>query len=249
MKFALINHSSAADADMALIAQAMQVYCGHVCTAWGLAVSTIDFVPGRTKAPDDAYPMVAFDAPDVADALGYHDVDPSGKPYGRAFLNVVPGKVVLRDVTGQGASLAGVISHELAEMLGDLFANLYADGPLRLHGKSYAQVALELADPVQESAYPITVQGRFVDASNFVLPAWFDPKSKSTDVDYLKRLKAPMTLDIGGYAIVRGSSGIGQIFGRGVSRPKRVTHWVPPRKWRLEHSAAAGSRSHRRLAA
>ena len=133
------------------------------------------------------------DTSDTPGAAGYHDEDPvTAMPFVKVFA------LSTDDDTGV------TMSHEFVELTEDAPANRWVDGP---GGMSYA---LELGDPVEGDTY--VVDGEQV--SNFVYPAWFDPKAKSTEkFDYLGKLKAPFTMTPGGYMIVRTEPGsISQVF-------------------------------------
>jgi hypothetical protein len=250
VRIALLNLSAASDHDVVQIGTALQVYLQHVATAWERAPIEIAFMPGVGVAPDGWNPLVVFDKPDQPGLEGYHDVDGTGRPYGRAFLNTVPDRVVLRDTGGKGASLAGVLSHEAAEMALDVLANAWQDGPFvdPLSQRSYQQVATELCDPVQEQSYAIGD----VDVSNFVYPAWFNRRAAvGQRVDHLGKLAMSLTLAPGGYAIVRGSVADEQVFARlfrrGARKPTRIDHATPQATWRERMKTLRGGRTVRRL--
>lgn len=144
--------------------------------------------------PAGAWPVVILDDPDVAGALGYHDLDPNGKPYARVFA---------RPTLTAGVSLSSVISHEVCEAVVDPYANLWADAN---HGVSYA---FEACDPVESDAYMIDG----VEVSNFVTRAWFDPSATNGPFDHMHKLDAPFTMSPGGYLIKMVDGNITQVFG------------------------------------
>src|SRR5437764_6488237 len=108
MRIALLNLSSAANHDLALMADVLKVGLTHVCEAWERAPVDVQFMASTSVAPPGWVPLVAFENPDQAGAgaEGYHDVDEVGRPYGRAFRSVIPGGTVLHDPSKTGASLA-----------------------------------------------------------------------------------------------------------------------------------------------
>jgi hypothetical protein len=140
------------------------------------------------------WPVYILQNPDVAGALGYHDLDPNGQPYGRVFVE---------PTVQAGVSVSSVLSHEIVEAYCDPDANLWAD---RQNGVS---VAFEACDPVEASSYEING----VEVSNFVTRAWFDPTLKSGRFDYLEHLSAPLTLEKGGYEILMTDGKVSQSFG------------------------------------
>ncbi len=243
---------------MVIGAAAIAIYLNRdVCQAWERAPIEVEFMKGLTKAPDGWSPLVAFDKPDQIDVEGYHDVDDMGRAYGRAFLSMIPGGAILHDKTGDGASLLGCLTHEAGEMALDVLANAYQDGPLVdvASGHSYAQVAVEIADPVQSLAYSISVNGELVDAANHVFPTWFNRRAVGQPVDKMGALKVPLSLAPGGYAIVRDTSTDAQVFARLLGRTLRASpqplkvyhHSTPPAPWRELMKAAPGGRTARRL--
>lgn len=257
MRLALLNMSQASNHDMALIADALKIGLGHVTTAWERQPIDIAYMPTAKIAPQGWAPLVAFEQADQADAAyeGYHDLDEQGRPYGRAFLSAIPGGAILHDPSGAGASLAAVLAHEAAEMALDLMANAWIDAPFTdpatMH--AYSQIALELADPVQELTYQISVEGVPVDFSNFIYPAWFDRRAAAVPFDHMGALKTPLTLAPGGYAIVRETKPDRQVFarllGRRVAGVRKVSAVRPPAAWRETMKKHAGGRTRRRLAA
>lgn len=254
MKLALLNLSSAPNEQMAKIATALKLYLVDVCNAWERASIDVAFYPGQELAPLGWSPLVAMEQPDQPGAEGYHDVDELDRAYGRAFRACIPGGEVLHDKAGAGASLAGVLAHEAAEMALDILANAYQDGPFRdvATGKSYAQVAVELADPVQELAYQVQADGEPVDVSNFILPNWFDRRATHGPFDKMGVLTAPLTLAPGGYVIVRDAKPERQIFARLLGRAApagahKIAAPRPPAAWRDKMKLHHGGRTKRRL--
>lgn len=144
------------------------------------------------------WPIYILKDPDTADALGYHDVDPNGRPYGRVFTSVS---------RQAGVSLSSVLSHEVIEAFVDPYCNDWSDSG------SYS-VAHEACDPVQNSTY--TYHG--VELSNFVTREWFDAAAKRDpklhrQFDYLDHLESPFELEQGGYLIVMDDGQVSEKFG------------------------------------
>jgi hypothetical protein len=107
----------------------------------------------------DAVLYLADDA-DVADAIGYHDENARGIPFGFIFTEVAK---------RMGEDWSVTLSHEALELIGDPLANLLVSGP---HPHEHRKVFywVEMADPVQSDVYEI--EG--VKVSNFLLPSYFD---------------------------------------------------------------------------
>jgi len=249
----VINHLDTHDDVAQKIAEVGQLYSDLVCAAYELAPGKVKFTPGAAK-PDDGYlAMGLFLRPDAADALGYHDIDPRGLPYGKAFLSVIPNNILLRDPTGHGGSLAGVVMHELAEMLGDRYANVWAFGKIvdKKKRRTFGAVAFELADPVQDAAFVLkSKDGTEVDCSDFVLMNWFNPDTAATaKTSYTGAAQGPFHVAPGGYLIVAKPSGETQILGRriGGAAQNRLEHAkdAPP-AWRTEMQALPFARGTRR---
>lgn len=253
MKVQIINHLGSSDAEVQKIAEVAQLFAVMVCADHELAPCEVEFIAGAPVPRVGWLAMGLFLNPDVSGALGYHDLDPRGLPYGKAFLSVVPGQVMLHDPSGHGASLAGVVMHELAEMLGDRFANLWAFGLVhdpRHPKRKFGALAYELADPVQDAAFQMkSKDGTDVDCSDYVLPAFFNPDTPATQMtSRTGAAVGPMACAPGGYLIVAQEHGETQVFGRKIgAHHERVLHdEVDPPAWREEIRALPGSRSSRR---
>jgi hypothetical protein len=159
----------------------------------------VTFDPGVSVVdPKQVTPVIIVDTPDVDGALGYHDTDDQGNPFVKVFVNPILDNG--GSITSGSNSLSVTISHELLETLADAGANVWADGP---EGFDYAY---ELCDPVESDSYDI--EG--VSVSNFVYPAYFQPKFKGrTDLKYdqMGTVKDPLTMTAGGYLIQRTEPG------------------------------------------
>lgn len=145
-----------------------------------------------TETPTYDWEVLVVDDPDQADALGYHDVSPQGKPYGKVFIKVCQQFNV---------PWISVLSHEILELVGDPGANQWAHDPT---GRLWA---FEMCDAVQDHLY--NIDG--VPVSNFVLPNFFIPNS-APPYDYMKVLTAPFTVNKG-YSIVGKITQVSQVFG------------------------------------
>jgi hypothetical protein len=120
------------------------------------------------KDPDDAkLPELKGDAiiylwneVDVEDALGYHEANAAGTPFGFVFTELVKQLKEPWTVT---------FSHEALELIGDPEANLLVAGPHPEDPKKEVFHWYEMCDAVQDETYK--VDG--VAVSNFVLPLYF----------------------------------------------------------------------------
>jgi hypothetical protein len=123
------------------------------CPEYGLAawaLTTDQYINGPRLA--------IFGPSDVPNALGYHDVGPNGLPYGDVFAD---GETL--------DELSETISHELKEMIGDLYANRW-----RTRASDSVAFAEEACDAVQGTPY--RVDG--VLCANHVCDAWYQENSK-----------------------------------------------------------------------
>ena len=89
------------------------------------------------------------------------------------------------------------LSHEVIEAYVDPDLNLWAEGPRK------TLWAYEACDPVEESSYTVSVDGRRVGVSNFVYPTWFDLEFARGDrFDHLRETTGPFHV-ASGYANYR----------------------------------------------
>jgi hypothetical protein len=100
-----------------------------------------------------------------------------------------------------------VLSHEIAEMFGNISCNLWLPHPARPGYK----LARELSDPCQTGRYPIDVtilgETRTLVVSDFVLPAYWVAGAPAP-YNYLDTMEIPGEILPGGYQIVRGPDGV-----------------------------------------
>lgn len=140
--------------------------------------------PDDEKLPElrgDAI-IYLWDEVDVDDALGYHDLNAAGVPFGFVFTELVKELKEPWTVT---------FSHEALELLADSEANLLVAGPHPADPKAEVFHWYEMCDAVQDEKYK--VDGVWV--SNFVLPLYFtpDPEEGGRN-DFLGRVYKKTTL-------------------------------------------------------
>lgn len=180
----------------------------HAAPAWGLKPVLMRAVTAANQAAAGDTVIIVMDTPDQAGALGYHTEDPGGKRWGRVFVQPVldnHGTVLQGPLT-----VASVLSHEGMEALVDPGCCFWAQAA------SGSYYALEVGDAVENDSYRVTPAGQpSTDVSNFCLPAWFDAQASPTaKFDWMGKIKAPFTLDAGGYAVTQTPGGAPQqIFG------------------------------------
>lgn len=102
---------------------------------------------------------------DVKDALGYHDLNNRGIPYGFVFTEVARQMKEPWSVT---------LSHEALEIIGDAEVNILAAGPHPTKPQQLVYYWYEMCDAVQAETYPMDG----IAVSNFVLPLYFTTDSE-----------------------------------------------------------------------
>lgn len=175
----------------------------EVAPAWDRLPPSIVLEKGETPRDPGAYPIVIFDDADQPGALGYHDVGPDGRPYGKVFA---------RTTAENGGNVSTTLSHEAIEMFLDPDCTLWAlgtDG--RLH-------AVEGCDACEADEYSVTVGDETVKVSNFLLPAYFSASQmRGSRFDFMGRLSAPSPAKTsGGYSIDADIGNEGQSFATAV---------------------------------
>ena len=104
--------------------------------------------------------MYVWDQVDVDDALGYHDKNDRGIPYGFVFKELAKELEEEWTVT---------LSHEALELIGDPEVNLLVVGPNPNDRRKRVFHWYEMCDAVQDENYEIDG----VKVSNFLLPLYF----------------------------------------------------------------------------
>ncbi len=126
--------------------------------------------------------LYLWDKADVADALGYHEANNQGIPYGFVFTEI--SKQI-------GEEWTVTLSHEALELIGDPEVNLLVAGPDPRHSKGTVFHWYEMCDAVQAETYQIDG----VSVSNFILPLYFTSSDeKGGRNDFLGRKHAGKTL-------------------------------------------------------
>lgn len=166
----------------------------HFAPIWGKDAE-LGFISSEESPPEGTWWMVVADDPDVAHALGYHDLTMKGLPLGKVFVK--PSLKV-------GESVSVPLSHEVLEMLLDPDINKYAMDPsaLRLY-------AWEACDAVQGDTY--VIDG--VEVSNFLYPDFFSRYDVPGRLDYLNLCDKSFETRPFGYQIVTEGSRIFQVYG------------------------------------
>ena len=101
-----------------------------------------------------------WDQADIDGALGYHDANFAGLPFGFVFTQI-------SQMLNEPWSVT--LSHEALELIADASANQFAAGPHPAHPQRLVFHWYEMCDAVQAETYDIDG----VEVSNFVLPLYF----------------------------------------------------------------------------
>ena len=104
--------------------------------------------------------LYLWDGSDVEDALGYHDRNARGVPYGFVFTRLSQ---------QLGESWTVTLSHEALEMAVDPHVNLLVQGPHPADADATVFHWYEVCDAVQAETY--TIDG--IAVANFLLPLYF----------------------------------------------------------------------------
>lgn len=134
--------------------------------------------PDKLKLPEMRGDAILYlsDKTDVADALGYHEANFRGIPYGFVFTDLCKKLKESWTVT---------LSHEALELIGDAQGNLLVQGPHPSNPKKEVFHWFEMCDAVQSQTYKIDD----IEVSNFVLPLYFTPEEQEGGRnDFLGRL-------------------------------------------------------------
>lgn len=140
--------------------------------------------PEKQELPDMRGEAIIYlwDKADIPGALGYHDRNNRGIPFGFVFTQLSQ---------AVGESWTVTLSHEALELIADPEVNLLAMGPHPANPDAIVFHWYEMCDAVQAETYQIDG----VEVSNFVLPLYF---TVSEEVggrnDFLARIHDGLTL-------------------------------------------------------
>jgi hypothetical protein len=186
IQVALINQSKDLDdANLATIKTALQHQVNQdFMPVWGVTAE-LAIVPEGENPPPGSWWLVFLDDSDQAGALGYHDLTPDLHPVSKVF--------VATDLK-YGAAPSVTASHELLEMLGNPYLGDCVVDPRT--GRLYAK---ENADAVEADEFGYR-KGEVL-VSDFVLPAFFDPRHRGKDIplSFKGNVTEPFSLAKGGY--------------------------------------------------
>jgi hypothetical protein len=186
-KIAIINKTTCvSDADLASYVTAIQTQITNdFSPVWGVSADLV-FVPKDHHPEPSMWWIAVLDDSDVAGALGYHDLTPSGFPFGKVFAKT--------DLVN-GMQVSVTISHEVLEMLADpwIFSTVVGHTD-----RGQVLYALEVCDPCEDDTLGYKIGNVLV--SDFIYPAWFD--GIGTQFDFGKHITKPYQILINGYMSV-----------------------------------------------
>lgn len=128
MHFAIVNESKDPSITFGLVEQIAaacerQLY-EHYGPFWEANGASVKAYATLKDVPHGASVIVILEHPDQAGVLGYHDVTPDGRSYGRIFWE--PIRDSGGDLTIGSTSLSVTISHEVLETILDPYASFWA---------------------------------------------------------------------------------------------------------------------------
>lgn len=171
--------------------------------------ATLVFLPKGQSLIAGWWQIVVLDDPDMAGALGYHEMSSVGTPLGKIFAKLDK---------DNGYSWTVTLSHELLEMLGDPDIDTAKQGQ---DGRFYA---LEVCDAVEADNLGYEIDGFLV--SDFVTPRWFNDYVGDDRYSFRKTVTKPLQLAPGGYISVVNNGNWTQITAQ--QAPHAMTPTVQP---------------------
>lgn len=204
--------------------------------AWGRRRVPIRYYSAEALVPSSFALVVILDDADVAAAEGYHAETPEGREFGRVFAGPIVAQG--RDLLVGRDSVCVILSHEILELLEDPYCIAWVQGPTERGGDLHA---LEICDPVQADAYPVSLRDGAPWVSNFVTPNWIDG-DEGRAFDFMGTCPKAFGLAPGGWKIMRDAQG----------NEREIFAKQKPPAWRLasrEHPAARTARRRARCAA
>ena len=170
MIISVINHTSGkvSDEELQVAIRAINRQIAHDFEPYWSVSAALRLEGRSTETPDKMQlqdmrgdsVLYLWDRVDVEDALGYHDTNNRGIPFGFVFTELSK---------KLGEKWTVTLSHEALELIADPEVNLLVSGPHPADPKKSVFHWYEMCDAVQAESYK--VDG--VDVSNFLLPLYF----------------------------------------------------------------------------
>lgn len=217
MSIAVINTSSSiTDANGQLMVNALNTILPQFCSDWSLPDYKAIFF-GRGTTSSIAMKIFLMDTDDIQEEVVYYNFA-KDVSYGKVFCKTIlsDGGVMFHSESG-APTVAQALSHEVFELLVDPLCNSWWDS-----GDGQTLFAREVCDPVESNVVTVTIivtpaknifnaktrlttitpaVTQTFGLSDWILPAWSDHQNTKGPYNHLKTVKAPFTLDTGGYAI------------------------------------------------
>jgi hypothetical protein len=186
---------------------------------------TLRFLPKEEPLTKGWWQIVVLDDPDMAGALGYHELSSVGTPLGKIFAKL--------DMQS-GSVWTVTLSHELLEMLGDPDIDTVkqcADGNF---------YALEVCDAVEADNLGYEIDG--VLLSDFVTPQWFNEQVECERYSFKEHVSKPLELAPGGYISVFKNGEWSQLTAQSIGENANPAALVKPgsRRFRRMYSKRTG---------
>jgi hypothetical protein len=170
MIISVINHTNGkvSDEELQVAIRAVNRQIAHDFEPYWSVGAALRLEGRSTETPDEVHlqdmrgdsVLYLWDQVDVDDALGYHDANNRGIPFGFVFTELSK---------SMGENWTVTLSHEALELIADPEVNLLVAGPHPANPKKSVFHWYEMCDAVQAESYK--VDG--VDVSNFLLPLYF----------------------------------------------------------------------------
>lgn len=191
-KLAVVNASSHSDDEVEKWVAACEKQADHeIARYWGYSLDVEFIAKGQVIPKADIYCGILNNT-EEAGALGWHD-----------YANGVPSiKIFAAECDKYNVPVSSCISHEFAEMIGDLNCNTTVRG-YDEQGRACLYFR-ENADPVEDDSFGYSIDG--VRVSDFILPTWFQQGTQGP-YDFQSKCKKPFEILYGGYMLVSYDNG------------------------------------------
>src|SRR6185503_18820560 len=170
MIISVINHTNGKvkDEDLQVAIRAINRQIAHDFEPYWSVGAALRLEGRSTETPDKMHlqdmrgdsVLYLWDRVDVEDALGYHDANNRGIPFGFVFTELS---------RNLGENWTVTLSHEALELIADPEVNLLVAGPHPANPKMEVFHWYEMCDAVQNETYKVDS----VSVSNFLLPLYF----------------------------------------------------------------------------
>lgn len=191
-KLAVVNASSHSDDEVRKWVMACEKQADtDIAKYWGYSLDVEFIAKGQVIPKADIYCGILNNS-DEAGVLGWHD-----------YANHVPSiQIFTAECDKYRVPVSSCISHEFAEMIGDLNCSTTVRG-YDEQGRACLYFR-ENADPVEDDKYGYQIDN--VVVSDFILPTWFQ-KGTIPPYDFKNHCSGPYQILDGGYMLVSYDNG------------------------------------------